>query len=51
MLKHEDYAAKIAEKRQLAQDLQIPLVVIGPTHMHRIGCISAAPARNSREWC
>jgi hypothetical protein len=49
MLEHEDYAVKIAAKRHLAQELQITLVVIGPTDMHRISSILAAHVRNPRE--
>lgn len=42
MMDDPEYAAKIVAKRQLAQELEIPLVVIGPTDMHRLDRILAA---------
>ena len=41
MLQNKDYAEKIALKQQLAQQLLLPLVVIGPTDMHRLSQIFA----------
>ncbi len=39
MLEQKDYAEKIALKRQMAKQLGIRLLVIGPTDMHRLGAI------------
>lgn len=41
MLESEKYAHKIAQKRQLARTLDTPLIVVGPTDMHRLGSIFA----------
>jgi len=39
MLESEDYAKKIAVKQQLSRALGLPLIVVGPTDMHRLGQI------------
>jgi hypothetical protein len=36
MLENKDYAEKIAVKQQLANAVGIPLIVVGPTDMHRL---------------
>ena len=36
MLERKDYAEKIALKQQLAKAVGIPLIVVGPTDMHRL---------------
>jgi hypothetical protein len=41
MLESKDYAGKIAQKQQLARVLGIPLIVVGPTDMHRLASIFA----------
>jgi hypothetical protein len=45
MLEDKDYAKKIALKRQLASDLGIPLIVVGPADMHRLDHIFAGQIR------
>jgi hypothetical protein len=39
MLESKDYAGKIALKQRLARTLGIPLIVVAPTDMHRLGQI------------
>jgi hypothetical protein len=39
MLESKDYAEKIALKQRLARTLGIPLIVVAPTDMHRLGQI------------
>ena len=39
MLESKDYAEKIARKQQLARAVGLPLIVVGPTDMHRLGQI------------
>jgi hypothetical protein len=41
MLGIKEYASKIALKRELADASEIPLVVIGPTDIHRLAQIFA----------
>jgi hypothetical protein len=41
MLEDKGYANKIAQKQQLARTLGIPLIVVGPTDMHRLASIFA----------
>jgi hypothetical protein len=41
MLESEAYADKIIQKRRLAMALGIPLIVVGPTDMHRLATIFA----------
>jgi len=39
MLEKKDYAQKIVLKRQLAESLGVPLIIVAPTDMHRLGHI------------
>jgi hypothetical protein len=39
MLESKNYADKIALKQQLAETVGIPLIVVAPTDMHRLGRI------------
>jgi len=45
MLESKDYAEKIAIKQQLATTLQVPLIVVGPTDMHRLARFFAGHLR------
>jgi hypothetical protein len=46
MLESKDYAEKIALKQQLAKAVGIPLIVVGPTDMHKLAEIFVAQLRS-----
>lgn len=46
MIDNPDYAVKIASKRELASELGIYLLVIGPTDMHRLDAIFGSIANH-----
>jgi hypothetical protein len=48
MLESKDYAEKIAVKQQLAKVLGLPLIVVGPTDMHRLADIFVDQLRGNR---
>lgn len=49
MLESEDYAKKIAVKRELAVALGVQLIVVGPTDMHRLSQIFASGLQDALE--
>ncbi len=48
MLASKEYANKIAQKQQLARVLELPLIVVGPTDMHRLASIFAHQLHGSQ---
>ena len=48
MLESKDYAEKIAVKQQLAKAVGLPLIVVGPTDMHRLGQIFGRQMRSEQ---
>ena len=48
MMQRKDYAEKIAVKQELAKATGLPLIVVGPTDMHRLKRIFQDQLQNAK---